>query len=98
MTKVMRMICNHCDECRFEWRSPSDSPCKECLDMAAKHDIEDACFQDKNEEEEDEAYRLIGPECFLYCDTDSIYYISTPENEARLDAANKEKYDLGGTE
>lgn len=36
-------------------------------------------------------YRLIGPENFLYCDTDSIYYRSTPENEARLDAANEAK-------
>jgi len=46
------MICNHCDECRFAWRSPSDSPCKECLDMAVMQDIEDACFQDKNDDEE----------------------------------------------
>lgn len=36
-------------------------------------------------------YRLIGTENFLYCDTDSIYYRSTPENEARLDAANEAK-------
>lgn len=27
---------------------------------------------------------IIGYDCFLYCDTDSCFYISTPENEKRL--------------
>ena len=38
-------------------------------------------------------YWLIGPENFLYGDTDSIFYRSTPEIEARLDAENKRRYD-----
>lgn len=32
----------------------------------------------------------VGYEKFLYCDTDSVFYISTPENEARLQAMNEE--------
>ena len=30
----------------------------------------------------------VGYENFLYCDTDSVFYISTPENEAQLQAMN----------
>ena len=34
---------------------------------------------------------LIGYNQVLYCDTDSIFYISSPEIEARIEARNKEK-------
>lgn len=33
---------------------------------------------------------LIGYENVLYCDTDSLFYLSTPEIEARIDAKNEE--------
>ena len=39
------------------------------------------------------SYELIGPENFLYGDTDSIFYISTPEIEAKLEAENQRRYD-----
>lgn len=38
-------------------------------------------------------YWLIGPENFLYGDTDSIFYISSPEIEARIDAENRRRYE-----
>lgn len=38
-------------------------------------------------------YRIIGPKNFVYGDTDSIFYISTPEIEERLEAENKRRYD-----
>ena len=37
-----------------------------------------------------EVYKIIGPENFIYADTDSMFYFSTPEIEAALDAYNKE--------
>jgi hypothetical protein len=37
-----------------------------------------------------EVYKIIGPENFIYADTDSMFYFSTPEIEAKLDAYNKE--------
>lgn len=36
---------------------------------------------------------LIGYENVLYCDTDSAFYISTPEIEERIEQRNKEKYE-----
>ena len=38
-------------------------------------------------------YWIIGPENFLYGDTDSIFYLSTPEIEERIEAENKRRYD-----
>lgn len=38
-------------------------------------------------------YYLIGPERFLYGDTDSIFYISDPETEARIEAENNRRYE-----
>ena len=40
-----------------------------------------------------EYVELIGYDHFLYADTDSIFYISTPEIEERIEQRNKEKYD-----
>ena len=40
-----------------------------------------------------EYVELIGYDNFLYADTDSIFYISTPEIEERIEQRNKEKYD-----
>lgn len=40
-----------------------------------------------------EFVELIGYDNFLYADTDSIFYISTPEIEERIEQRNKEKYD-----
>lgn len=40
-----------------------------------------------------EYVELIGYKNFLYADTDSIFYISTPEIEERIEQRNKEKYD-----
>lgn len=37
-------------------------------------------------------YRLIGPDAFLYCDTDSIYYRNSPEIEQRLAKWNADAY------
>lgn len=37
-----------------------------------------------------EFVELIGYEFFLYADTDSIFYVSTPEIEAKIEAKNKE--------
>lgn len=36
-------------------------------------------------------YWLIGPENFLYGDTDSIFYLSTPEIEERIEAENRRR-------
>ena len=38
-------------------------------------------------------YWLIGPKNFLYGDTDSIFYRSSPEIEERLEAENKRRYE-----
>ena len=38
-----------------------------------------------------EMYWLIGPENFLYGDTDSIFYLSTPEIEERIEAENRRR-------
>ena len=38
-------------------------------------------------------YWLIGPENFLYADTDSIFYQSTPEIEERIEAYNRKCYE-----
>lgn len=38
-----------------------------------------------------EMYWLIGPENFLYGDTDSIFYRSTPEIEERIEAENRRR-------
>lgn len=35
-----------------------------------------------------EVYEIIGPEHFIYADTDSMFYFSTPEIEEKLDAYN----------
>ena len=40
-----------------------------------------------------EYVEIIGYENFLYADTDSIFYISTPEIEEKIEQRNKEKYD-----
>lgn len=40
-----------------------------------------------------EYVELIGYDNFLYADTDSIFYISTPEIEERIERRNQEKYD-----
>lgn len=40
-----------------------------------------------------EFVELIGYDNFLYADTDSIFYISTPEIEERIETRNKQKYD-----
>lgn len=39
-----------------------------------------------------EYIEAIGYEHILYCDTDSIFYIKTPEIQARIDALNAEKH------
>lgn len=36
-----------------------------------------------------EVYKIIGAENFIYCDTDSMFYYSTPEIEKRLDEYNE---------
>lgn len=41
---------------------------------------------------------LIGYENFIYADTDSIFYISTPEIEERIEKRNKELRDKGDKE
>ena len=38
-------------------------------------------------------YWLIGPEYFLYADTDSIFYLSTPEIEERIEEYNRKCYE-----
>lgn len=38
-------------------------------------------------------YEIIGAKNFIYADTDSMFYFSTPEIEQKLDAYNKECYD-----
>lgn len=40
-----------------------------------------------------EYVELIGYDHFLYADTDSIFYLSTPEIEERIEQRNKEKYE-----
>lgn len=40
-----------------------------------------------------ELYWIIGPENFLYGDTDSIFYLSTPEIEERIEAENTRRYE-----
>ena len=42
-----------------------------------------------------EFIELIGYEYFLYADTDSIFYLSTPEIEAKIEARNRELRELG---
>ena len=39
-----------------------------------------------------EVYKIIGAKNFIYADTDSMFYFSTPEIEARLDEYNKQCY------
>ena len=36
-----------------------------------------------------EVYQIIGPEHFIYADTDSMFYFSTPEIEVKLDLYNE---------
>ena len=40
-----------------------------------------------------EVYEIIGEENFIYADTDSMFYFSTPELEQKLDDYNKRCYD-----
>lgn len=42
-----------------------------------------------------ELIELIGYDNFIYCDTDSIFYFSTPEIEERIENYNREKRELG---
>lgn len=42
-----------------------------------------------------ELIELIGYENFIYCDTDSIFYFSTPEIEEKIENYNREKRELG---